>query len=134
MGTNSTNVDNAACLANMVGGTLRGCDKENISLPSRVPGTNISYKSEGTQNFHSQMAVTMGKQFKGKMDRTFRLISDETLWMENKHCELNYYVIQFLTDHECFRKYLHRFAHITCLRRWEGRCGEKITSLQREQR
>ena len=33
--------------------------------------------------------------------------------MKNKPCELNYYVTQFLTGHECFRKYLHRFGHDT---------------------
>ena len=33
--------------------------------------------------------------------------------MKNKHCELNYYVTQFLTGHGCFRKYLHRFGHDT---------------------
>ena len=33
--------------------------------------------------------------------------------MRNNHCELNYYVTQFLTDHGCFRKYLHRFGHDT---------------------
>ena len=29
--------------------------------------------------------------------------------MENKHCELNYYMTQSLIGHECFRMYLHRF-------------------------
>ena len=40
-----------------------------------------------------------------------------TPWMRNKHCELNYYVTQFLNGHECFRKYLHRFGHDTWSRR-----------------
>ena len=31
--------------------------------------------------------------------------------MENKHCEFNYYVVQFLMDHECFKKYLYRYGH-----------------------
>ena len=32
------------------------------------PVTIGSYKSVGTKDFHAQMAVTMGEQFKGKMD------------------------------------------------------------------
>ena len=32
------------------------------------PGTIGSYKSGGTKDFHAQMAVTMGEQFKGKVD------------------------------------------------------------------
>ena len=46
-----------------------------------------------------------------------------TPWMRNKHCELNYYVTQFLNGHECFRKYLHRFGHDTWSRRGlVGKC------------
>ena len=44
---------------------------------------------------------------------TFDLVPDVTSWMENKHCKLNYYVTQILTDRGCFRKYLPRFEHDT---------------------
>ena len=40
----------------------------------------------------------------------FHLAKYPSPWMENKHCELNYYVTQFLTGHGRFRKYLHRFG------------------------
>ena len=44
---------------------------------------------------------------------TFRPVSNITFEMENEQCELNFFVIQFLTGHECFRKYLQRFSHDT---------------------
>ena len=59
-----------------------------------------------------QMAVTMGEQFKVKLDISPYLRCNP-LDKENKHYELNYYVIQFLTCHGSFRKYLHRFGHDT---------------------
>ena len=64
---------------------------------SGVSTINSSYKIGGTKDFHAQMAVTIGEQFKGKM--------------ENKHCEMNYYVTKLLTDHGCCRKFLHRFGY-----------------------
>ena len=42
--------------------------KKDILPPSRVTGTISSYKSKGTKDLHAQMAVTMGEQFKGKVD------------------------------------------------------------------
>ena len=48
----------------------------------------------------------------GTHGHSIRLNPDVTLWMKNNHCELNYYMTQFLTGHGCFRKYLHRFGHM----------------------
>ena len=73
------------------------------------PRTKGSYKSEGTKDFHAQMTVIMGEQFKGNMD----IVPDITTWMGKKHCVLNYYMTQFLTGLACFRKYLHKFVHDT---------------------
>ena len=39
-----------------------------IYIHTYVHGTIGSYKSRGTKDFYAQMAVTMGEQFKGKMD------------------------------------------------------------------
>ena len=73
------------------------------------PKQIAAIKTEETKDLHAQMAVTVGEQLKRKMD-----ISPCPLYnprMKNKHCELTYYVTQFLTGHGCFRKYLHRFGH-----------------------
>ena len=42
---------------------------------------------------------------------THRLIPDIEKWISRKHGEVNYYLTQFLSNHGCFRKYLHRFGH-----------------------
>ncbi|XP_062556584.1 uncharacterized protein LOC134221409 [Armigeres subalbatus] len=34
-----------------------------------------------------------------------------TSWEHRKHGEVNFYLMQFLSGHGCFRKYLHRFGH-----------------------
>lgn len=40
---------------------------------------------------------------------THRLIPSLQAWMNRNHGEVGFYLTQFLTDHGCFRKYLHRF-------------------------
>lgn len=42
---------------------------------------------------------------------TYLLITDLHVWLERMHGTTSYYMTQFLTDHDCFRKYLHRFGH-----------------------
>ena len=61
-----------------------------------LPCTNGSYDERAVQREESHL-----------------ILSDITLWIEKKHYELKYYVIYFLIDYGCFRKYLHRFEHDT---------------------
>ncbi|XP_062534919.1 uncharacterized protein LOC134204106 [Armigeres subalbatus] len=42
---------------------------------------------------------------------TYRLIPNLSLWLDRKHGDVNFFLTQFLLDHGCFRKYLHRFGH-----------------------
>ena len=42
----------------------------------------------------------------------WRLIPDISPWNDRKFREVHYYVTQMLTDHEYFRKYLHRMGKI----------------------
>ncbi|XP_062542548.1 uncharacterized protein LOC134210526 [Armigeres subalbatus] len=41
---------------------------------------------------------------------TYRLISNLQSWEHRKQGEVNFFLTQFLSGHECFRKYLHRVA------------------------
>ena len=75
------------------------------------PGRIAAIKAEERRTSMHKWQSRWESSLKGRW--TFRLIPDVTLWMNNKHCELNYYVTQFLTGHGCFRKYLHRFGHDT---------------------
>ncbi|XP_031778424.1 uncharacterized protein LOC116416078 [Nasonia vitripennis] len=45
----------------------------------------------------------------GKGRCTHRLIPKIEDWIGRRNGEVNYYPTQFLTGHECFRAYLHRF-------------------------
>ena len=72
----------------------KGILADILSL-SRVSRTNSHYKSGGTKDFHPQMAVTVGNILRRRW--TFHLVPYITPWIENEHCELNYYVAQFLT-------------------------------------
>lgn len=40
---------------------------------------------------------------------TYRLIPKIDSWVNRKHGEVNYYLTQILSNHGCFRAYLHRF-------------------------
>ena len=40
-----------------------------------------------------------------------RLIPQVNEWVNRKHGEVNYYLTQMLSNHGCFRVYLHRFKH-----------------------
>ena len=40
-----------------------------------------------------------------------RLIPHVNEWVNRKHGEVNYYLTQMLSNHGCFRAYLHRFKH-----------------------
>lgn len=42
---------------------------------------------------------------------THRLIPDINVWVNRKHGETNFYLVQVLSGHGCFRQYLHRFGH-----------------------
>lgn len=42
---------------------------------------------------------------------TYRLIPQLDCWINRKHGEINYYLTQILSDHGCFRAYLHRVRH-----------------------
>ena len=50
-------------------------------------------------------------KWQSRWEKSLRGRWTSPLWLENEHCELNYYVTQFLMGHGCFRKYLHRFGH-----------------------
>ncbi|KAH8313919.1 hypothetical protein KR044_005129, partial [Drosophila immigrans] len=43
---------------------------------------------------------------------TQHLIPDLAAWIRCKHKELDYHLVQFLTNHGCFRGYLARFQHV----------------------
>ena len=75
------------------------------------PGQLAAIKAEERRTSMRKWQSRWESSLKGRW--TFRLIPDVTLWMKNNHCELNYYVTQFLTGHGYFRKYLHRFGHDT---------------------
>ena len=75
--------------------------------PFVVSRANSGYKSGETKDFNSQITVMVGEQLKRKMDS-----SPCPLYMENKHCELYYFVTHFLTDQAYFTKYLHRSGHV----------------------
>ena len=47
----------------------------------------------------------------GKGRWTHRLIPQVDHWVNRKHGEVNYYLTQILSNHGCFRAYLHRFKH-----------------------
>ena len=57
-----------------------------------------------------QRTSTVVEQLNGKIEISLSPLYNP-LDMENKHCDLNYSVIQFLTGHLGFRKYLHRFGN-----------------------
>ena len=42
---------------------------------------------------------------------THRLLPQVNEWVNRKHGEVNYYLTQMLSNHGCFRAYLHRFKH-----------------------
>lgn len=42
---------------------------------------------------------------------THRLIPRIDSWVNRKHGEVNYYLTQMLSNHGCFKAYLHRFKH-----------------------
>ena len=77
------------------------------------PGQTVAIKAEERRTSMYKRHSRWENSLKGR--ETFHLVSDITPWMENGHCELNYYVNQFLTGHVCFRKYLHRIEHDTFL-------------------
>ena len=110
----------------MVGSTLRGDDKEEIVLGLLSTGTGIG--KDNINEIHSRRLECSKPiaAIKAKVQRTymksrwesslrerwtFHLAPYIIPWMKNKHCELNYYVTQFLIGHGCFRKYLHRFGY-----------------------
>lgn len=43
---------------------------------------------------------------------TYQLIPELDAWTQCSHKTLDYHISQFLTDHGCFRAYLHRFRHV----------------------
>ena len=42
---------------------------------------------------------------------THALIPNIAAWTSRKHGEVNFYMTQFLSDHGCFRNYLHKYRH-----------------------
>ena len=55
------------------------------------------------------MAGEMGYIWQGKMEH--RLISRVDGWVNRKYEEVNYSLTQMLSNHGCFKAYLHRFKH-----------------------
>ena len=87
---------------------------EDIPSLSRAPGTNINSTNIKVEKRRTSMRKWQPRWESSLNERwKFRLVPDVTRWMKNEHCELNYYVTQFLTGHGCFKKYLHRFGHDT---------------------
>ena len=86
---------------------MRSIYLHHLEYPEQI----AAVKSEERRTFMHKWQSRWESSLKGRW--TFRPVTDVTLWMKNKHCELNYYVTQFLTGHECYKKYLHRFGHNT---------------------
>ena len=42
---------------------------------------------------------------------TQRLIENVQSWVEGRHCDVDFYMTQFLTGHGCFREYLRKYGH-----------------------
>uniref|UniRef100_A0A6V7IRC4 Reverse transcriptase zinc-binding domain-containing protein n=1 Tax=Bracon brevicornis TaxID=1563983 RepID=A0A6V7IRC4_9HYME len=42
---------------------------------------------------------------------TYCLIPNLDRWVNRQHGEVNFYLTQMLSNHGCFRAYLHRFKH-----------------------
>ena len=40
---------------------------------------------------------------------TYDLIHDIDLWLNRKHCELEFNITHIISGHACFKEYLHRF-------------------------
>ena len=62
-------------------------------------------KEESTRKWQAEWDTS------GKGRWTHRLIPEIAVWTNRKHGEINFDLTQFLSDHGCFRKYLHRFGH-----------------------
>lgn len=43
---------------------------------------------------------------------TYRLIPNIKEWVERKHGQVTYHLMQFLSGHGCFRTYLYKYKHV----------------------
>lgn len=75
------------------------------------------YNQRGTIGVRKRTRIDTMRKWQEEWDNavngrwTHRLIPNLSIWMTRKHGEVNFHLTQALSDHGCFRKYLHRFGH-----------------------
>ncbi|GBP63021.1 hypothetical protein EVAR_43769_1 [Eumeta japonica] len=90
--------------------SLRVLAKEKQTLYQRKRSSTLSneeLKEEEWQNSICRWQLQWDAGKKGRW--THRLIPQIDVWLNRNHGEVNYYLTQMLSGHDCFRAYLHRF-------------------------
>ena len=87
-------------------------ESENESIISKVLGTNRRRFISITGHFREDTITKWQRRWKHEDRRrwTARPIPDIMHWIGRKFGEVNYCVVQLLSGHRHFRKYLHRMG------------------------
>lgn len=88
-----------------------------ISYHNVSGGQSLLREEEKSRSIRKQIKMESIRRWQEEWDAsekgrwTHQLIPNISAWVNRKHSEINFELTQFLSDHRCLWKYLHRFGH-----------------------
>lgn len=104
--------DDAACvIAGMMPIEVLAVERKQLYETRRITASDERSELERTlkQDSIQRWQAKWDTSAKGRW--THRLIPRIDSWLNRKHGEVNYYLTQVLSNHGCFKAYLHRFKY-----------------------